>query len=456
MNINIPNATRTVAGYAARLTVDTMPSEVVAQAKVMLADTVALLLRASTRPNVNRALSAFPLGGGSCTIVGHGRGAAPDHAAFINGVGGHDTELDDSHTPSRTHPAAVVIPAALAAAEVSGTSTGADLLAAIVAGYDVTCRVSKAIGVQSQYDRGFHPSSVCGSIGAAVAAGRMLGLREEPMSYAIGLATSQSCGLTTFEDDSSHMLKSFQTGLGARNGMTSALLARMGYESSPDALAGRHNVLMAFGGNTANPALLTSGLGETFEIVGTSIKRHACCDQTHSALDALLALLETKEIEASEIEAIAVEIAHAAVPIVDGNPLWTHNIQYVMALAAHERSVGVHHFDEEWTTHAGIAALAQKVTVTGSDKLQARFPTKKGASVTVTAGGRTFSHEVEAPVGNPANRLTPRALEAKFTLQASSVLSPAEVERLWDEVNHIESAANLDTLFKLLAGPPRG
>ena len=455
MDIAARNATRTLARYALDLDFVKLPAEVIQQAKVVFFDTVSILLAASTRPAVHVALRAMPPSGrGPCTIVGHGRGASPELAAFINGIGGHDTELDDSHSPSRTHAAAVIVPTALAAAEAKGKCSGADLLAAIIAAYDVQARVSKAIGVQSQFDRGFHPSAVCGSIGSAVCAGRILGLKPAAMEFCIGLAASQSSGLMTFEDDESHMLKSFHTGIAARNGMTAALLAAHGYAAAPDALSGPHNLLAPFGGDTANFALLTEELGQRFEICGTSIKRHACCGQTHSSVDTLLSLITEHAIDWREIERIDVELAHKAVPIVDANPLWTHNIQYVLALAAHEGYIAMQHFAPEWTARHDIAELARKVHVKGSDRLQQRFPVKKAAVVTITTAKDKFTGELDSPVGNPAAPLAPADLRAKFMSLATAVLDTAGAEALWTALTSIEQAHDLSGVLPLLGRKP--
>ena len=451
-----PNATQTLASYAARLDVGKLPGDVVRQSKILLFDTIAILLASSTREAVNAALRAMPPSGrGQCTIVGHGSGAAPELAAFINGIGGHDIELDDSHSPSRTHAAAVIVPTALAAAEVNKNCSGADLLAGIIAAYEVQARVSKAMGVQAQFDHGFHPTTVCGTIGAGVCAGRILGLTPEKMAFAIGLATSQSCGLMTFEEDESHMLKSFHTGVAARNGMTAALLAAHDYKSSPDALTGTHNVLSPFGGDAVDFARLTEELGVRFEICGTSIKRHACCGQTHSAVDSLLALMKERAISWKQIERVDVELAHKALPVVDNNPLWTHNIQYVLALAAHQGYVGVQHFSPEWTGNREIAELARKVHAKGNDRLQKRFPVKKAAIVTVTAGNRTYTRELDSPIGNPDAPLAPSDLRAKFMSLATEVLSEQDAEALWTFLSPIDQAPDLNSLFPLLGQKPK-
>ena len=423
------DATGALAAHTIGLDAERLPGAVVDQARTVLADTVGVLLSASGRNAVGTAVRASQPLAGPCTVVGHGS-ASPEVAAFINGIGGHDIELDDSHSPSRTHPAAVVIPAALAGAEIGSDVTFGDMLAAIVAGYDAQSRVSKAIGRSTQYDRGFHPSAVCGAIGAAVAAGRMLRLGLDQMRSAIGLAASQSSGLLTYADDPYHMAKSFQTGVAARNGVTAALFARAGYHAAPDVLTGRNNMLRPFGGDATDPSRLTAELGVAYDICETSLKRHACCGLAHAAVDAMLLLLDAAQLEAGAIEAIEVQLPTAAVPRVDGNRLWSHNIQYVLALTAHERHVDLAHFTPEWTSKPEITRLAATVTVRGSDDLQARFPEQKGAIVTVTSRGETITRRVDAPRGSPLEPLSRDELDEKFQRLASPAIGADGAARL--------------------------
>lgn len=430
----VADATSTLARYALELSNDVLPAGVAQRARSVLADTLGVMYAASTHAAVRTALRALPATGGRCTVIGHGRGASAEVASFVNGIGGHDIELDDSHSPSRTHPAAVIVAAGLAAAELSPDATYGDLLAAIVGAYDVEARVSKAIGRNAQYDRGFHPTAVCGAIGAAVCAGRILRLSLDQMRYCIGLAASQSSGLLTYEDDPSHMAKSFQTGIAARNGVTAALFARAGYRSAPDVLTGHHGALRPFGGEAVDPSKLVAELGTHFEICQTSLKRHASCGLTHAAVDALLGIRDSANIAFGEIEGIDVQLPHRAVASVDGNTLWTHNIQYVLALAAHEGLVGLDHFSERWTGDPRIAELRARVTLRGSDRLEERFPEKKGAIVTVRTHDRELAEEVEAPRGSPAQPLTERELRDKFLHLAGLALDAASAASLWTDV----------------------
>jgi 2-methylcitrate dehydratase PrpD len=144
----------------------------------------------------------------------------------------------------------------------------------------------------------------------------------------------------------------------------------------------------------------------------------------------MLLLLDTAHLEAGAIEAIEVQLPTAAVARVDGNRLWSHNIQYVLALTALERHVDLAHFTPEWTSKPEITRLAATVTVRASDDLQARFPEQKGAIVTVSARGETFTRRVDAPRGSPHEPLSRDELDEKFLRLASQVIGADGASRL--------------------------
>jgi 2-methylcitrate dehydratase PrpD len=425
--------TRRVAAEAGNVDAAKLSEQVQQQARLVLADTVGVLLAASVSEAVQSAIVAVGRDSGtSCTIVGHAQRAGADAAALINGLGGHHIELDDIHAPSRTHPAAVLVPAALAAAELDHGRTFGDLIAALVAGYDVEARLSKALGPSKQYDHGFHPSALTGTIGAAACAGRVLGLDAEQMHAGIALAASQCSGLLTYYGDPFHLQKSFQTGVAARNGVTAARFAKAGYCATPEVLAGRRSVLEVFGREHADPERLTATTEH--EIMSTTLKRHACCALTHSAVDALWDVLDANLIDADRVQTITVQLPNDAKDSVDGNPLWTHNIQYVLALAAGHRQIVLEHFTAEWTNRPAVREFAARVKVEASDELQSRFPEQIGAVITVTTADGSFSRQQNSPIGSPDEPMSEEQVAEKFRHLSGAVLNPSDSESLWKEI----------------------
>ena len=165
----------------------------------------------------------------------------PAGAAFLNGALAHSLDFDDTHAAGSLHPGAPVIPAALAAGEMVGAS-GADVLAGIVAGYEVTCRVALALPAGAHYDRGFHPTATCGAFGAAAAAGRVFGLDADGIAGALGTVLSQAAGSLQFLANGA-WTKRFQVGWAAMNGLVAATLVREGFKGAAEALEGKHGFM---------------------------------------------------------------------------------------------------------------------------------------------------------------------------------------------------------------------
>jgi 2-methylcitrate dehydratase PrpD len=251
------------------------------------------------------------------------------------------------------------------------------------------------------------------------------------------------------------MAKSFQTGVAARNGVTAAVLARAGYRAAPDVFTGKHDMLRPFGGEAADASKLLPGLGEGFEICETTLKRHACCALSHAAVDAVLAIVRDEGLSFDAIDSIEAQLPNEAVPRIDRNRLWTHNIQYTLSLAAHEGRVGLEHYSREWTENPAITSLAEHVTVRGNDELQASFPAKVGAIVRLRTADREFVRRCDTPLGSPGEPLSAAELREKFVHLAGAVLAPPATASLWHVLTTMDLHLPVEPLFDALstAGP---
>ena len=173
--------TSELAQFSADIRLDRLPPEVVKRARFLVLDLVGNIVRArhdaESTPSFLAAVRAMGMAAGNSGVFGDAARYTPAGAAFLNGALAHSLDFDDTHAAGSLHPGAPVIPAALAAGEMVGAS-GADVLAGIVAGYEVTCRVALALPAGEHYDRGFHPTATCGAFGAAAAAARVFGLRR--------------------------------------------------------------------------------------------------------------------------------------------------------------------------------------------------------------------------------------------------------------------------------------
>src|SRR5690606_29257752 len=208
---------------------------------------------ADSTPSVLAMLGLLGMeGDGPCTVFGPNRRYGPAAAALLNGTFGHSLDFDDTHSDSSLHPSAPVVPAALAAAEMTGAS-GADLLAAVVVGFEVCCRLGMALDPAAHYARGFHPTATAGTFGAAAAAGRLLGLDADRMASAFGVAASQASGSLQFLVNGAWN-KRYQVGEAAMKGLMAATLAAEGFVGAADAIDGKHGFLGGYS-DGADPAL---------------------------------------------------------------------------------------------------------------------------------------------------------------------------------------------------------
>ena len=192
--------TRELSEFTAGLEFDTLPDAVVERTRLLALDHVGIALRARHAAALNDAMSAtlgkLGLGAGNASVIGDEAGYAPPAAALYNGNLAHSLDFDDTHARGSIHPSAPIVPAAFAAAEMAGAD-GRDLVAAIVAGYEVQIRLSIALKPSDHYARGFHPTATCGVFGAAAAAARVFGLSAQQVASAFGLCGSQdACALS--------------------------------------------------------------------------------------------------------------------------------------------------------------------------------------------------------------------------------------------------------------------
>lgn len=270
---NLP-ATARVAQFATSLSKEQIPSEVRERATELFVDFSGSIIRAaqdaeSSGPILKMVDTLGLSGAESCTVFGLSRRYGPAAAAMLNGAFGHSLDFDDTHADSSLHPSAPIVPAALAAAELTGAS-GDALITGIVAGIEVCCRLGMALDPTAHYARGFHPTATAGTFGACVAAGSILGLSEEEMISALGIAASQASGSLQFLSNGAWN-KRYQVGEAAMKGLIAATLASSGFKGADKAIEGKHGFLAGYS-DGADPTLVTSGLGSQWETMRIGVK----------------------------------------------------------------------------------------------------------------------------------------------------------------------------------------
>jgi 2-methylcitrate dehydratase PrpD len=449
--VSAPTASETLAAWVTDLRFSDIDAPTVAYARELLLDHLGCATRGGTVDTaeaVARMLAAVGADEGpALTAVAAKAPLRPEWAAFANGVHAHSIELDDTHSASSSHPAVVTIPAALATAELQGSS-GEELLTAIVAGYEVVGRLGRALDPQQVYARGFHPTGVIGPFAAAAVTAKLLGLSSRELAHAFGIAASQAAGRLEFFSDGA-WTKRFHPGWASHSGYLAARLAQAGFTGPLLAFEGRDGVLSGYGtGDRA--ALVTADLGTPFELSQTSVKPYACCRYNQGPIDLAIALASEHDLGPEDIARVRVGVVSQAIPIVvepverklaPANDVDAQfSLPYAIGLGIVLRKATLDEYAEPTLSSPAVRAVAAKVVAEVRPDFDARFPALWPAEVEIeTVDGRTLRMQTDFPKGDPQNRLTPGEMSAKFRSLAGAVLSDGELDAVEGAVSALES-----------------
>ncbi|MCZ4291736.1 MmgE/PrpD family protein [Hoeflea alexandrii] len=447
--------TKTLSTYVANLRYDDMPAEVPERAKHLMIDLVGSIVRAGresdSTPSIMRMIERLGLGApGEARVFGQDRRYSPATAALLNGVLGHSLDFDDTHADSSLHPSAPVVPAALAAAEMAGAS-GRDLLVAIVAGFEVCCRLGNALDPTSHYARGFHPTATAGTFGAAAAAGKLLGLDAAGIASAFGVAASQAAGSLQFLVNGGWN-KRYQVGAAAMNGLIAATLASEGFIGAAEAIEGKHGFLHGHTDN-ARPDMAVAGLGSIFETRKIGMKPYPSCRYTHAAIDGLIALRKEHGWSADDIIAVTIGLHRNGI-VLTGAPLaekqrprsvvdGQFSMPFTAAVALHQGHFGWD--DYALIGDAGIEAITARIDVRQDERLEGlRHPF--GAHIAVRAVDGTYSLMIPDPSGEPDSFPPLDRVEEKFMTLARPVLGN-EASALYARLAAVEGIQDMRGLL---------
>ncbi|RQR59870.1 MmgE/PrpD family protein [Burkholderia sp. Bp9126] len=447
----------TLATFAAQLRFDAIPDDVVARTVNLYVDWLGSALAGKGARPVE-TIAAFaclaggsPHGAGTADVLIDRTRATPYFAAMMNGAASHYAEQDDVHNGAVFHPATVVFPAALALAQARGAS-GREFIAAVVAGYEVGIRVGEFLG-RSHY-KVFHTTGTAGTLAAAAAAGRLLGLSPAQMLDAFGSAGTQASGLWEFLRDAADS-KQLHTAMAAANGVMAAELARDGFKGATRILEGAQGMAAGMSSD-ADPARLTDRLGERWATVETSFKYHASCRHSHPAADALFAVMMREGLTASDVESVTAHVHQGALDVLGAVtvPSTVHQAKFnmgtVLGLVALHGHAGVDEFQRDHAA-ADVAAFRERVTMVLDDEVDRAYPARWIGKVTVTTrDGRALAARVDEPKGDPGNTLSRGEIADKVCRLAafSRAATADEVARLVANAWEIAAQPAVGSLFQ--------
>ncbi len=438
------NITRALCEAIGEMDYESLPSDVVEEAKLCLLDWIGVTLGGAREPLTRILMEVTEIVGGNeqAGIIGHDRKDSMLNAALINGSASHALDFDDVHLQFMGHPTVPVMPALLALAETRGYG-GRDFLTAFVAGFEAECRIGSSV-FPMHYQQGYHSTSTVGRFGAAIACAKLLDLDAERMNYSIGLAGTQAAGLKQVFGT---MAKPFHAGKAAMDGLLSALLAEKNFTCSDDILAGETGFCQVLSPE-ATPEIIAEDFGKDYAIRSVIFKRHASCFETHPAIDAVMALRD--EVDAADV----VEIHVAANPIaleIAGKPEpktgleGKFSIAYCAALALADGETGEASFTDHMVARPHLVELTKKVSLEGSDD----YGFSQAEVVLRTKDGRELTSVADTMDADVDKERRKADLVKKFHSFADRLLPEGRSDAILRFVNEIDAKKNVGDLVAL-------
>lgn len=438
-------ATTRIAEFVAGVQAAELPAEVTHEAVRCLVNFVGCALGGRSHDVVriaDGALSPWE-GAAVASVVGARRRTDPLLAALINGTAASAHSFDDTHAQAVVHAGAPVVGATLAMAQAQHAG-GHAMLSAIALGAEVTFRLSKALSVSPAInDIAWYQTGVTGGIGAAVAAGRLLGLDASGMRAAMGIAVSQASGPRVTQGS---MCMLMLAGHAAQTGVRAALLAAQGFEGLAASIEGKHGFLDVFS-ERAHIDWLVADLGSRYELLSNNHKAYPCGVVLHPVVDACIELRNTHHLEVDEIDSIAIRVHPMALALTDRRHPATRtegqvSIHHWAAVALALDGVGLREGTLPVLQSPGMVALRERVhpapdATLARDEAQVSIRVRSGVMMASSV------HRGCVPMDDGA-------LERKFRSQAMDVYDEAHAARLVQALWNIASAADLRSLSDLL------
>ena len=455
-----------LAEFAAGLSLADIPPSVKTRAKHLLLDAIGCAYAAREEEFAGRiARSVARLAGpGPRRVVGLPHRLPLRDAALVNGMLMHGLDYDDTHAAGIIHLTVSTFPAGLATAAHAGAS-GAELLAAYVAGVEAGARIASVVK-GGLHQVGFHPTGVVGAFASSLVAGRLMKLSPARLAGAQGIALSLASGNLQFIEDGS-WTKRIHPGWAAACGITAASLAADDFPAPREAYEGRFGFyrshlppeLVAL----SDLSLATAGLNSTWEIDNVAVKPFPACHFVHACADAAIALhragVDAERVRSVQalvpdgvVQAVCEPVAAKRRPKNDYDAKFS--IPYAVASGLARGRLGVGEFVPAAYTDPRIERLMDKVDYVVDP--QTTFPRHYTGEVAVSLDdGRTLRNRVAVNRGNPERPLANAEIEAKYFENCAVSLDPGMASRIRDAILGLESVADVRELEALLAAESR-
>ncbi|WP_315813793.1 MmgE/PrpD family protein [Bradyrhizobium sp. SZCCHNR2028] len=440
--------TRTLARYIVSAGYDDLPVKVRKEGVRTLLNWVGVAIGGSRHETVDIAVAALAPFSGPQQASLFGRRERFDimNAAFINGVSSHIFDFDDTHLKTIIHPAGPVVSAIIALSEMQPVS-GKEFLNALVLGVETECRIGNAV-YPNHYDVGWHITGTAGVFGSAAAAGKLLKLNEQQMTWALGLAASQPVGL---RESFGSMNKSFNPGRAASNGIFAAILASKNFTSSDgmiEAKRGWANTIST----KQDYGEIVGDLGKRYEAALNTYKPFACGIVLHPAIDAAIQLRNENRLTGDQIDHVDLKVNPLVLELtgkktpqqgLEGK----FSIYHAVAVAIVEGAGGEKQFSDRAVTDQTVLSLRSKVIPVIAPEIK---PEQVEMTI-VLKDGRKLSRRIEHAVGSVEVPMTDQQLEAKFSDLADGIVPAASIRRIMDACWNVEGLSSAADIAKMSA-----
>lgn len=454
----ISSVMQAVATHIAGALKKPLPKPVVEKTKHHVLDTIAAMVSGSRLLPGRMAISYVKTLGGAqeACVIGSRIVTTAQHAALANGMLGHADETDDSHAPSLTHPGCAVVPAALAMAE-RGKRNGAAFLRAVALGYDIGSRLTMALGAYDFRDAGHSTHSFGPMFGAAAAAGALAGLGYDQARHLLSYTAQQCSGVSCWMRDADHIEKAFDFGgMPARNGVAAAAMVAHGFTAVEDVFSGERNFFVAYDetpriGRPPQPEVLARGLGATWEIMNTNIKRWSVGSPIQAPLDGLLELIRAHGIKAADVGKLVVRVAKQGANTTDNRDMPDICMQHMCAVMLEDGIVTFESaHDEKRMKRKSTLAVRGRVELYGDEALTRALPSRQGIVELTLRDGRQLKKHVTAVRGTVQNPMSREEVDEKAFHLMAPILGRPRARRLCDAVWTLDRVSDMRTLRPLL------
>ncbi|MCI8454399.1 MAG: MmgE/PrpD family protein [Lachnospiraceae bacterium] len=448
--------TERFADFIYNVSYEALPKEIVALTKERILDSVGAVLAGAGNWAYREPflLACQKLGTGDTAAFTTGERKFPlARAVMIDTTFGHAVELDDGHAFAGAHAGTAVVPTALTVAKSLGLD-GQSVIAAVVAGYDLVYRLAAAMAPW-QIEKGFHPTSNDDTFGAAATAGKLMSLSKKELSNALGFAGLYASGLQE-ATVSGQLSKCVMVGNAAYSGMEAVYLAQSGMEGTLSVLEGENGFFRSKS-KDVDIEKVCEDLGKSYRITDTYSKMYPTCRHAQPAIEGVLNLMEEYGFGSKEVRRVRVGTHEVAcrltgkikAPKDSGEAKFSS--AYGIAVALCEKGFGVRHLNPEYTQNPIYVGLAGCVDVEWDASVQAVYPKKRGAKVTVwLTDGRILTTEVYDLKGSPKNPVGFKEIRDKFIANVGNLMENERMERLIEGIMNLEKLDTVEPIMEIL------